>query len=142
MSLHDEVVTLAQGPTSGSPQRSVKYIPTVGPLHGATALYFLGPKMQLRVFVETPTRRYALRGAFMVMLESLEDNVVFASNADLQVSGYGESAKEALEDFSRSFDLQYRELVEKDESALTAGGRDRRQALKDVVDSVTEAHAP
>lgn len=101
-------------------------------------LVFPGPRMQLQAVIVTPERSFLLKGMFVVQLSYLEDGTVFASHRELPVHGYGPNQKAALAAFSEMFDVQWRNLVEVAETALTAGGLRRRKALVDAVAAVAE----
>lgn len=87
--------------------------------------------------IETDSRMYFLRGAFMLQLLE-EDGVSIARSDLLSLDGYGGSAKEAIDDFCESFDVQYRALVEAEESELSPGALAVRAAIRKVVDRIVD----
>lgn len=103
-----------------------------------TNLVFPGPRMQLRTQILGEGRAYQLKDLFMLSLEYLEDGIVFVTHRTVPVHAYGRGADAALQAFSEAFDLQWQRLVEAPEASLTPGGVKRRQAMQDVVASVTQ----
>lgn len=93
------------------------------------------PRIGLVPVVRAAHRRFILRGPLRVTFEFWEGGVHVAHDA-LYVSGFGADAVEAERDFAESFDTQYRELVEEDESALSPSARRVRHLLLALVESV------
>lgn len=124
-------------PTSKKTGSGDSYAPATP---GATTrLIFPGPRMQVRTQIVAGPRRYNLKGMFVIDLEYLDDEgQVFASHRTLPVHGYGGDQGDALEAFCEAFDVQWRHLVDVQEDTLTDGGRRRRQAMRDAVETVVE----
>ena len=105
----------------------------------STRLIFPGPRMQVQTQVVAGDRRYVLKDMFVIDLEYGKDDdgqlQVFASHRALPVHGQGGSQAEALAAFCEAFDFQWRHLVEVPEDSLTEGGRLRRQAMRNAVET-------
>ena len=95
-------------------------------------------RMQVVIQIEGDGRVYRLRGAFVIQLEYLDDDTIFASHKNLPVHGYGAGLDDAIEAFAAMFDVQWRSLVDADVSALTVHARNVRGRLQAVVESVED----
>lgn len=93
------------------------------------------PAMHSTHVIVVGTRRYHLRGLFIIQFTYLDDGVSTRHRA-IPVEGFGSTQKESMDDFFEQFDFQYRHLVEVDEDTLTVGGRERRAAIEHVVSKV------
>jgi len=61
-----------------------------------------------------------------LIVEELEDGSIFISHPRLPVHGYGENIDVAFDSYRRMYQLQWRNLVESDESTLTSHARKLR----------------
>jgi hypothetical protein len=135
----DENVTLANGDPVRHVQEREQYALADEPR--VTKVVYDGPRLRMQVALDSGPRRYLLKGVFVVELGA-EGSSVYATSRGLPVSGIGNSDLEAIEDFCTSFDYQYRNLVEVDESSLTEGGLRRRAAMRNAVEQIQRLEAP
>lgn len=121
--------------TASVPPPTPQSSPAVDEYAAPTELHFasFSPRMQVVIFIEAEKRVYRLREPFVILLEELDDGTIFASHRVLPVHGYGASTSDALEAFDVMFDVQWRNVVERDDSALTANAKIAKAALKSVV---------
>lgn len=96
-------------------------------------LVMSGPKMALASTMSVDSRTLIFTKPLRVELEYGEDGIVFATHRSLPASGYGRDWREALRAFERSLLMQWRMLVECDESELAPSALKRRQALERAV---------
>jgi hypothetical protein len=130
--------TSAEGNSGWQPGRIADEMYVSADTNRTSSLVLPGPRMQLQTEIMTNGRRYVLKDLFVVHLSYLDENKVFAEHATLPIPGYGETFEEAIESSFRSFDFQWRNLVEVSEDSLTLGGKRRAMALKSVVSDVPE----
>src|SRR5260221_9658124 len=133
--ISEEVTEAGDCETSASkPAGPPSYVPTL-PI--GSRLVFPGPKMRVQTRIVWRDRHYALRGIFAIEFREVDGGIVLATHRQLPVHGHGSSQEEAIEAFCEAFDLQWRSLVEVDETSLTSGGRDRRRAMQAAAERVT-----
>lgn len=96
-----------------------------------------GPRMQVIVVLRQPDRVYRLRGTLAISLRQEDGGVVCAYHRRLPVLGYGENPSEAISDFCEMFDVQYRGLVDCDQSDLSEGAQEARRTFEALVEDIS-----
>lgn len=130
-------VTHAEGASFSKPAAKETY--AAASPGASSRLIFPGPRMQVQTQINVGQRRYVLKDMFVIDLEYGRDDdgqlQVFASHRTLPVHGHGGSQAEALVVFCDAFDFQWRHLVEVPEDSLTEGGKRRRRAMQNAVET-------
>lgn len=119
-----------------APRELPDYTPADGE---ARQLIQMGPRMSWAAELRCGTRVFVLTSPLWIDVSYEEDGVVVASHARLPVIGTGSSLKEALDDFSFMFEVQWDALVACDPRELAPSGARAREALKAVVQEVRDS---
>jgi hypothetical protein len=131
---YDDVTAVDGAARAPSPQRRAEFSPVEAGRLNVTSMIF--PKLTVAASIVRPERAFRLRGTFVIDMEQLDDGLVLARHRELPVSGFGETAPEALQAFGEMFEVQYAALVEGDIAELTGDAIEAREKFLSIVEEI------